>query len=188
MELAAAAFSAIGSAVTSVGSAVATGASAVGSAAGSMFSGGSFLTTLLQGGTSILGAVSAMQQGKQQSSALEQQAAQSELDAGQQRLAGEQKSDELRRALLAEGGARDVAYAAAGLDSSFGTPAIARAQADDDTARALGVNAANTDSLAARYMQRAAGYRAQASAARSAGFYKAIGLVGETAISTVRRG
>lgn len=192
MEIAATAFTAITSAISSV---VGAGASAAGSVAGaastagSLFSsGGSLLSTLLQGGLGVMGAMSAMQQGKTESAALQQQAQQAEFDATQQRLAGEQKSDELRRQLLAESGARDVAYAASGFDPTFGTPAMARDQAADDTARALNVESANADIAASRYRMRAAGYQAQAAAAKSAGFYKALGVAGTTAVSILRRG
>ena len=189
--VAAAAFAAL----SSIGSTVAAGAGAVGStlaagasAAGSFFGGGSFLSTLLQGGMGIMGAMSAMRQGDDQAAALREQAADARVEAGQQRLAGLEKADEVRRSLVAEQGERDVVWGASGLDLSFGTPALARREAASDAAAALGVASANTDMTVARIDQRAANYRRQAAEAKTSGRIKAFSSLADTALSIAKRG
>ncbi|MCA0424874.1 MAG: hypothetical protein LCH61_16420, partial [Proteobacteria bacterium] len=150
--------------------------------------GGSFLSSLMQGGMSVLGGISAMREGDEKAAALREQGLQAQDDARQERLAGMQRTDQLRRQLLDEQGQRDVAYAASGIDLSFGTPVVARAQADDDAARALAISGETTNARAAQYEQRAASYRAAAGRAKSTGLLNALGIGAKTMMSAANRG
>jgi hypothetical protein len=133
-------------------------------------------------------AISAMREGQEKSAALKLQAVDARNDAQQEQLAGAQRADALRRQLLEEQGQRDAATAAGGVDLSFGTPAMARAQADDDSARALSLNASSVDTRSARYLERAANYQTMARSASRGGMLKALGIGANTALSIQRRG
>lgn len=195
MELAAAVFTSIAGAFGSGGAAAAgavgahaaahAGAAAAGA---SIFSGGSLLTGLLQGGLGVLGAIGAAREGEARAAALNAQAQDAEFDAKQEQIEGLSRADRIRRQLLAEKGERDVAYAASGLDLSFGTPAIARRQADEDTSRVLEIERGTTTARRGRYLERAANFRRQAAEARSAGQLRAFGALGESVVRIARRG
>lgn len=105
---------------------------------------------------------------------LEGQADDTRLEIGQERVAGENRRNSIRRALLETIGDRDAAYAASGVDLSFGTPAVAREQAAASAERALGQDRDTQEINVSRLEQRAANLRTRAaftrrSAQRTAG-------------------
>ena len=201
MELAAAVFSTISGAIGGAGATAAgatamaagdfvgAGVSAASAAAGGggLF-GGSFLASVLQGGVGAMSAMAAIREGDAKAAALQGQAADAELESGQQKLRGLQRTDELRRQLLEQQGEREVAWGASGVDSSFGTPAQARMEAADAANRAIDIEGSNAALMSDAYARRAAGYRRQAREARSGGLFKAIGAGLESAIGIARRG
>lgn len=105
---------------------------------------------------------------------LEGQAEDTRIEIGQERVSGENRRNSIRRALLETIGDRDAAYAASGVDLSFGTPAVAREQAAASAERALGQDRDTQEINVSRLEQRAANLRTRAaftrrSAQRTAG-------------------
>lgn len=183
--------SALGGLASSAGAAAGAAAPAAAGAGGLgslLSSGASIFGTILSGGLGLVGAMSAARAGKQDEAEAIGKAKDAEMEASQERLDGDRRAADLRRGLLKELGERDVAYAASGVDLSFGTPVIARAQADEDAARALAADRDVTDYRGRRLAARADLYRAQGAEARAAGKVKAAGIIGQTLLSTVRRG
>ncbi len=200
MEFAAAAVAAIGSMFTTgataagAGATAAAGASAAasaGAAAGagsSLFSMGSLLTGALSGGLSLMSAMQAAKAGKIEAAQMQMQADAARQDATQASLDGEAKQSSMRRDLVAELGRRDVAYAASGVDVSFGTPAQASAQAMDDAYAAMNAAGADVQSRVGRYRTRAAMYEAAGADRLAAGYAKGGGLLLSSALDIVKRG
>jgi len=190
------AIAALSSAATALGGLASSAGAAAGAAApaaaggfGSLLSSGaSIFGTILSGGLGLVSAMSAARAGKQEELDAIGKAKDAEMEASQERLDGDRRAADLRRGLLKELGERDVAYAASGVDLSFGTPVIARAQADEDAARALAADRDVTDYRGRRLAARADLYRAQGAEARAAGKVKAAGLVAQTLIPALKRG
>lgn len=138
---------------------------------GSILSGGATVLSLMaqrQANTSSLVAA------EMDASALEGQADDTRLEIGQEEVAGANRRNSIRRALLETIGDRDAAYAASGVDLSFGTPAVAREQAAASAERALGQDRDSQKINVSRLEQRAANLRSRAaltrrSAARTTG-------------------
>jgi hypothetical protein len=99
---------------------------------------------------------------------LEGQAEDTRLDIGQEEVAGANRRNSIRRALLETIGDRDAAYAASGVDLSFGTPAVAREQAAASAERALGQDRDTQEINVSRLEQRAANLRSRAAFTRRA--------------------
>lgn len=136
---------------------------------------GSFLASVLQGGVGLVGAMAAMREGQMQATAYRGQAQDAKFDARSEEIAGAQRQDSLRRDLVKTLGERDVAYAASGVDLSFGTPQIARGEAVDAAGRAVAQDQETTAMRAARLRERAAYFKQMALGAEEAGLYKAVG-------------
>lgn len=185
MEIVASAASALWAGATTVTSALGvTGATA---ATGGLFGSSSWLS-LLQGGASALSVVSGLAAGEEKSASLEASARDAELQASQERLAGEQRQSSLRRAAADQMAERDAAYAASGIDLSFGTPQIAKEQDIADSSRALGIEQSNTEMMVARRQEQATEYRRASRSARRSATLKAIMSGVETGLSMNRRG
>lgn len=189
MELVASAASALWSGASTVTNALGFtgGAASTAGAAGSLFGGSSWLT-LLQGGASALSVMSQLSAGEEKSSALDAAARDADLQASQERIAGEQRQSSLRRAAADQMAERDAAYAASGVDLSFGTPQQAKAQDIEDASRALGIEQGNTEMLVARRQEQAAEYRRSSRMARRSATLKAVMSGFDTALSMNRRG
>jgi hypothetical protein len=192
MEFAAAALSSLADAGTAAAGAVSSAASGIGgavSSATSAFGGaGSFFSGILQGVGGITSAMAATRAAQAKADAYQNQAADAERDANQQQIAATGRQTGLRKDLLATLGQRDVAYAASGLDLSFGTPVQARDQAIVDSSNAIAGDQATADTNQAMLRQRAAQYRKMAGQALDAGDYTAIGTALSTAGSILKRG
>jgi hypothetical protein len=183
MEFAAAALSAvaggISSAASSVGGALGlTGGTAA--AAGTAASGGlgllgkgSLLTGLLSGGATIASMMGSLQQGDAQAASYEGAANDALMESGIEATRGIERRDNLKRALLERLGQQDVAAAASGVDLSFGTPAMARDEAQRDAERALVTDQSTEDLRKSRLQERASQMRIAAASARSGGRIKA---------------
>lgn len=195
MEIAAAALTAIASGVSTAasaaGTAISAGASAVSSVASGaagLAKGGSMFANILQGGMGLVGAMSAVREGDAKASALRAQAEDARFDARTEEINTINRQASLRRDLAQALGKRDVAYAASGVDLSFGTPDVARDQALDDANRALTGEQADADMRAGRLRERATQYRRMADDARTAGRTKALLSIGEAGLGMARRG
>lgn len=183
MEILTAATAAISSAAGAVSGAVSSVAGAVGLSGGS-----SALFSALGGVGTLVSAMGAIREGDARATALEQQAADARVDAQQASLEGLQQRSSLKRQLVQALGERDVAYAASGVDLSFGTPAAAREQQEVDAERALSLSDANADLKRNRLLERASSYMSQAGEARRAGSIKAAGSVLSGAYAIGRKG
>jgi hypothetical protein len=201
MEFAAAALTTIAggisSAASAVGGALGIGGTAAGAAgtaagaastAGGLFSSGSLFSTILQGGATVASVLGAVGAGNEQSRTLMAQAADARTEQDIEAIRGNERRDSLRRSLLQTLGERDVAAAASGVDLSFGTPAIARQEAQRDAESALTMDKSTEDFRVARLEERANEFTRSAKAARRGGLIRAIGAGVTTAASIGRRG
>lgn len=179
-------------ALGSIGSTISAGAGAIGTAltgtAGALGLTGGTAASILSGGATVLSVLNANRAGEMKAEALRLQAADADLGAGLEAIQGTDRRNSLKAALTQAIGDRDVAAAASGVDLSFGTPAVARQQAIRDGERALSIDQNTEDFRIARLRERAAGYRAQASGARSAGLGSAAALALEGGARMLRRG
>ena len=174
-----AAFSALfssGTAAAGAGAAAAgTAAAGTAAAAGTSLFSASTIGTLLSGGASLVGAMAALRKGQDEADQLNLQAVDTDRQAGQADIDAENRQNSLRRGLIKQIGEQDVAYAASGLDLSFGTAAQARADAEKDAANALTTDTENEAATKLALARRAQQYRMAAKQARSAGMLSAIG-------------
>lgn len=190
--------------VTAVFGAATQAVSAVASGVGSLFGGGTAMATaaggvvapasgfsfasILQGGAGLLSAMSAMRAGQSQAAMYASQAADTRLDVTQEAIDATDRQTGLRKQLLAALGERDTAYAASGVDLSFGTPVQARNEAIQEANNAIAVDQSNSDLRKSRLRSRAAGFDAMAADAKSAGAVKAAGVLFDTGINIFKRG
>jgi hypothetical protein len=198
MELAAAAMTAVGSAISGATSAIGgalgmTGAGAPMALAGSQTalaagSTGSLFSSILQGGATVASVMGALSAGDEKASDLKARANDAIDEQGIERLRGIERRDGLRRSLLERLGQQDVAAAASGVDLSFGTPSLARDEAARDGERALTQDQSTEDLRINRLQQRADELRSGAKAARRAGVIRALGSGVASAYSMTRRG
>lgn len=153
------------------GGGAATAAPVVGGAA----TGGFSFASILQGGATLLGAMSAIQAGNAEADALNAQAIDAEAQKPFEMLQGMSRRSSIRREMLAALGDQDVAYAASGVDLSFGTPAQARREAFREGDNALTNDQATEESRLTRLTERSNNYRRAARRARSRGYVTALG-------------
>jgi len=145
-------------------------------AGGAMMGGAGILSTILQGTATVMGVMSSIQAGKQEAAALNLQAQDAEREQALETLQGIDRRQSIKKAMNETQGAINNAYAASGLDLSFGTVAQARQElyrdADYETTKDVGTQL--TRNL--RLSERAANYRAAAKRAKRAGVVN--GLIG----------
>jgi hypothetical protein len=190
-EIAAAAFAAIGSAVggtaaastAAVTAGLAGPASAVGAGIGA-----STWFSALQLGLAGLGAVSTLAAGNEKSESLKAQAADADLAASNELIVGGERRSSLRAQAAQKIAERQAAYAAGGVDLSFGTPQTAQAQDVADTERGLAIDQGTEDQNRARFAERAGQFRRAAKSARSAATIKAFTSGAEAVLGVERRG
>ncbi|GJE06351.1 hypothetical protein AOPFMNJM_1667 [Methylobacterium jeotgali] len=174
MEFAASALTAMASAAGSVGasgvaSAATAGASALTSASSALApltSAGSVVGSILSGSASLLQMSQLRQAGREKELSLNLQAADTVNDIARENLQQQDRSTSLRQALLQTIGERDAAYAASGVDLTFGTPAVAREQSVTQAEQALTMESATATSRVARLNERAGNLRLMARSAR----------------------
>ncbi|MDF3809260.1 MULTISPECIES: hypothetical protein [Rhodopseudomonas] len=155
---------------------------------GASLGGLSTAASILSGGATVASVLMANQAGQQQAAALNMQASDAEMSARLEQVQGLQRRNSIKAALVDAIGERDVAAAASGVDLSFGTPAIARDQAQIEGSRALTVDQ-NTESFnRSRLFERAANYRTMAKQASAGGLGKAATLALEGGAKLARRG
>lgn len=164
---------AAGTAGAAAGAAGAAGGAAVGAAAS-----GISLATILQGTATVLGLVTSIGAGAAEGDALEAQAIDAEREKSMETLQGISRRQSIRREMADAVGAQDVAYAASGVDLSFGTARAARTDAFRQADTALTIDTGNQETRVSRLSERAANYRRAAKNARRMGFIN--GLLGAT--------
>lgn len=175
-----------GGATTATAAGGATGGT-VGTAAGGAASGVSF-GSVLQGGMGILSAMSALRAGQSQAAMYTSQAADTRLDVTQEGIDATERQTGLRKQLLSALGERDTAYAASGVDLSFGTPVQARTEAIQEANNAIAVDQSNADIRQSRLRARAATLDGMAADAKSAAALKAGGILFDTGLDIYKRG
>ncbi len=151
-------------------------ANAGGAIAASTVGSGLSLASILQGTATVLGIVSSISAGNENAAALEMQAADTDREQPLETLQGIERRTSIKRAMADALGAQDVAYAASGVDLSFGTAANARKDAYREADVALTADAGTEATRKIRLSERAASYRRSAKQAKRAGLFE--GLMG----------
>lgn len=150
---------------TAAATTAATAAPAVAATAAPAFS----LSQILSGGATLLSAVSAISAGAAQADALEAQATDTEMQKPLEVIQGLERRNEIKRATMQAVADIDTATAAGGADLSFGTPSVARRQAQRQGDYAANSNAWTTGATIDRLELRKKTYLQMAGRARMAG-------------------
>ncbi|MBS9720037.1 hypothetical protein JYU29_04960 [Tianweitania sp. BSSL-BM11] len=170
------------------GGAAAGTAAAAGTVAGGTAATGLSLASILQGTATVLGVVSAVGAGNAEAQKLELEAADADREQPLETLQGIERRTSIKRAMADAIGAQDTAYAASGVDLSFGTAANARKdayrEADLSLTTATGTEMTRTSRLA----ERAAGYRSAAKKSRVMGWISGLGAGASQLASIKGRG
>ncbi|SEK37415.1 hypothetical protein SAMN04515666_101354 [Bosea lupini] len=156
-------------AAASAGSAVASGVSSLGG-----FLAGSGVLTGLQGVTGLLSIAAKNRASQEQKQANFDKAAEAEIDAQAEGVAGQARAVQLRKGLIDAMAERDVAAASGGLDLGFGSPVQAREDASNDAERALSLDALETSGRQQRLRTRSASYIRAGRAARAGGLLESL--------------
>lgn len=151
-----------------LGGAGAAAAPALGAA-----SSGFSLAGLLQGVTTVLGVVSSISAGNAAAEEKELAAQDAEREKDLEALQGIDRRLSIRRQLSDAVGAQDVAYAASGVDLSFGTAGKARSEAAREADYLLTSDVSTEEVRRSRLTERAVNARSQAKRARLGGFLNA---------------
>jgi len=132
------------------------------------------LAAILQGTATVLGVVSSIGAGKAEADMLEAQAIDAEREKPIETLQGINRRTSIRRQFADAVGAQDVAYAASGVDLSFGTARAARSDAARESDLALATDIGTEQTRISRLSERAASYRRSAKRARQSGVLNAV--------------
>lgn len=155
-----------------------------GAAAGATSAGLGGASTLL----SALQAVGTIAGGLAAAGASKDMAAQTELQAGQEKVESTQRQTQMKRSLLSVLGENDVAFAAAGIDISGGIAQQARQTANRRAADELTIDRRDSDFRRALLKMRAQGYRKQAKAQIGGALLSAAGGMINTGLNSAGRG
>lgn len=158
---------------TSLASTFGAPAAAASTAASTAFSGSS-LMSILQGAATALSVVGGLRSAQAQADARTAQAADAAQEAAMEGTRGIERRTQITKRLVEDLGARDVAYAASGVDLSFGTPATARQSAVADANAALSTDVETENIRRNRLLSRSAQFRMMAEDASAAGTLKAV--------------
>lgn len=145
------------------------GGAAAGTAAATAGSGIS-LASILQGTATVLGIVSTIGAGYAEADQAEAAAIDAEMEQSTETLQGISRRTSIKQAMMDALGAQDVAYAASGVDLSFGTARQARTDAYRETDLALTTSTGTEMTRIARLQERAKNYRTAAKQARLGGW------------------
>lgn len=155
-----------------------------GAAAGATSAGLGGASTLL----SALQAVGTIAGGLTAASASKDMAAQTELQAGQEKVESTQRQTQMKRSLLSVLGENDVAFAAAGIDISGGIAQQARQTASQRATEEITIDRRDSDFRRAMLKMRAQGYRKQASSQIGGALLSAAGGMISTGFNGAGRG
>lgn len=154
--------------------AAAAGGAAAGAATGAA-STGLTISTILEGGASVLGLVSSIAAGRAEQERMEMMAQDAEREQPLETLQGIDRRRSLKAAAVEAIGEGDVAHAASGVDLSFGSARQAREDAYRELDLGLTSDASTTTTRLARLQERAANYRQMGKRALRAGVIGGIG-------------
>jgi hypothetical protein len=190
----------IGSLFAAIAPAAATGAAATtataataattsfGSFLSSALTTSSTLLTGLQGVGALLAIGAKNRAGSEKKDAYFQQAGEAELDAQAEGVAGLQRQTQIRKQLLDTMAERDLQAAGGGLDLGFGTPALAREEAQGDAERALQLDKLETEGKQARIRDRSAALIRAGRYARRGAMIESLGTALDTGTDILQRG
>ncbi len=152
------------------GGAAATGATAAAGAAGvGAATGGISLSSILTGITTVGGLAFSVMSGSAEAAAMKAQAADADREQALENLQGIDRRRALKAAASEAIGEMDAAYAASGVDLSFGSARQARQSAYRELDLGLTSDAGTQETRLARLQERAANYRRAAKRAKLSG-------------------
>ena len=193
----------LGSAATAAGSgATALGATGVGAGLASAGAGltglgttlgaaggvGSLATGILGGTATAFSALSSLRAGQQQRDAYRQQATDAQLEATNEELQGQRREIGLKNELSSKLGSISSAYAAAGIDLSYGAAETASSTAGTKADQELSMDRATTEMRKARLNQRGGSYLGMAREARASSILQAAGQAAAGGLRIKNRG
>jgi hypothetical protein len=176
--------------------ALATGATLTAGAAGAAAGGGGLLAalggastlSLLSGGLTAVSVLQKLNQGEMQAQQAEFKAKEAANEAIGEEAAGANRAATLKRNLVKVLGENDLAYAASGIDLSYGEAASAGQRATDRAYGELSTDRATTSARIAGYDARTASYSTLARRTRTASLLDAVVTGGEGIARQARRG
>ena len=193
----------LGSAATAAGSgATALGATGVGAGLASAGAGltglgttlgaaggvGSLATGILGGTATAFSALSSLRAGQQQRDAYRQAATDAQLEATNEELLGQRREIGLKNELSSKLGSISSAYAAAGIDLSYGAAETASSTAGTKADQELSMDRATTEMRKARLNQRGGSYLGMAREARASSILQAAGQAAAGGLRIKNRG
>ena len=158
-----------------LGSAALNGVAGATAAGGSSAGLGSLASSILGGTATAFSALSQMRAGRQQSDAMRQQAIDAQLEATQEDINGQRREVSLKNQLASTLGSISTAYAASGIDLSYGSAATMGDQAATRADQELTLDRATTEMRKTRLNQRAGSYLGLAREARASSILQAAG-------------
>jgi hypothetical protein len=177
----------VGAGLASAGSALGGLATSIGGAAGGLGV-GSLASGILGGTATAFSALSSLRAGQQQRDAYRQQAVDAQLEATNEELQGQRREIGLKNELSSKLGSISSAYAAAGIDLSYGAAETARATAGTTADQELTIDRATTEMRKARLNQRAGSYLGMAREARASSILQAAGQAATGGFRILNRG
>lgn len=156
------------------GATAAAGATAAGGAAAGAAAGGFSLSTLLQGTASVLGIVNTINAGRADAEMYNAAADDAAREKPLETLQGITRRNDIKRSFMEQLGQQDVAYAASGVDLSFGTPGQVRKEAFRETDLGITSDNGTEQTRVARLDEREAEYRKRASRAKKSAMFDAL--------------
>lgn len=146
------------------------------------------LSTILQGTATVLGVVASLGAANAEADRLEAEAIDAEAEKPLETLQGINRRQSIRKQFADAVGAQDVAYAASGVDLSFGTARQARSDAAREADLALATDVGMEQGRIIRLTERASSYRRAAKRAKKMGVVNALAGGLNTVSSFVERG
>jgi hypothetical protein len=180
-------FGGLGLSGTAAAGGVAAGAGAAASA-GSAVAAGSGALSALQGFSTILKVLGGIGAAAASARADNQMADQTELQAGQEQLAGEQRKTKMTRELGRVLGNNQVAFAGAGIDLTQGIAADNAAAQKKRAAEEISIDQEDTEFRRALLRMRATGLRDRGRATKGGAMLGALGDVAGFGMSLAERG
>ncbi|NSZ06416.1 hypothetical protein G6M14_08590 [Agrobacterium tumefaciens] len=176
-----------GGASTAAAGAAGSGATTTAAAAAPAVSGGLSLTKLLSGTATVLGMVQSINAGNADAEAANLAAADAAREVPLETLKGITRRTAIKQQMMDSIGQQDVAYAASGVDLSFGTPSQARTEAFRQADLGITSDVGTEQTQVGRLQEREANYRKRAKRARTSGYVDALssGFTGFSNLSKI---
>lgn len=165
----------------------AAGAATTGAAVSQTASSGLSLAKLLSGTATVLGMVQSINAGQADAEAANLAADDAAREVPLETLKGITRRTAIKQQMMDSIGQQDVAYAASGVDLSFGTPSQARTEAFRQADLGLTSDVGTEQTQVSRLLEREANYRKRARRAKTAGFVDALtsGFTGFSNLSKI---